>query len=1154
MHRKLLSFVLFQLLILSTTSLPAQRGLTEVPDPDPEKEQASFQVADGFEVNLFAAEPMIAKPTQMNWDTQGRLWVSTSETYPHVKPGEDANDKVMVLEDTDHDGVADKSTVFADGLLLPTAILPGDGGVYVANSTELLHLKDNDGDGKADETRIVLSGFGTEDTHHIIHTLKRVPDGDIYFNQSIYTHSHVETPYGVKRLLAGGTWKFDAKTLELDVYSRGLVNPWGLVFDPWGQTFETDGAGGQGLNYVFPDTVMFTAANAERTVTGLSPGQPKHCGLELLTGDHLPKGWSGLYVTNDFRGNRVNSFELSESGSGYIARQTDNLLTSNYVSFRPIDILMGPDGGIYVADWYNPIIQHGEVDFRDERRDHEHGRIWRIVPKDYKPESITLPAEAEIGTLVDQLCSDQKWYRDQARYELSTRKPEHVFLILDEEAVDTQEPWNEAQLKLSGLWLAEDWNLPEEIQKRLPKLLTYDNPQMEKSANVRAAAVRIAGAHPEFEDWMDWMKAAIEDPHAQVRLEAVHALRHAGTLEAIRLAATAVREDNDRFLEFSLWQTFRETEPVWLKSFLADPNSMSSNPNTLLTIANAARSAEVVDPVLKLWQDGKIPADKTSAVLNLVAERGNTAHLQQLWKISQQPDPPHSQAILNTLVNAAERRKIKPEVSEDDLLALIKSENAQVQILGCRLAGLWKVVASRSALKTLANTETQPRSLRKTALQSLAQLGGPDSRDYLLSIAKGEQLKALQVDGIEALASMNLNLAVQAAVETLSQTDSAAEVNAILNPLLSTKQGPNLLTRALQDAHWNADVATAAVRMASSLPQQNPALVSAIRKAGSLEAMKAELTPAEMQELVSEITSQGNVHRGEEIYRREKLLCMKCHAIGGAGGKVGPDLSSIGASAPVDYLVESLLVPSKKIKEGYHAVQVVTIDGIVLAGVPILENQDEIHIRDAEGKVNVVPVEDIELKKNSTVSLMPADLVGKLRRDELVDLVRFISALGKTGELVVSKQQYVRTWEVLNPGDNVKAINDAIRHNGIEHAATDDPLLPWTATYSQVDGSLALQPLAWMGNIAAKNLQFARFELNVIQAGRIGLKIDDPTGLRIWVDQTEVEVQPEIAVELSTGTHRVTVASESQARGMKPIRIELIEVEGSNGQAALVNY
>ncbi|MFT5497596.1 MAG: putative membrane-bound dehydrogenase-like protein, partial [Kiritimatiellia bacterium] len=284
-------------LAITASSLFAQNSLKDIPDPNPDVQLSSFKVADGFKIELFAADPMIAKPVQMNWDEQGRLWVVSSRIYPHIIPGQAAEDQVIVLEDTDGDGRADTSTVFADKLLVPTAIIPGDGGAYVGNSTELLHMKDTDGDGKADHTRVVLSGFGTEDTHHILHTLRWGMDGDLYMNQSIYIHSHIETPHGPRRLLAGGVWRFRPETMELEVFNRGLINSWGHDFNRWGQSFQTDGAGGDGINYVFPGTVMATAHSAARIVRGLNPGQPKQCGLCVVSGKHFPDAWQDRLIT-----------------------------------------------------------------------------------------------------------------------------------------------------------------------------------------------------------------------------------------------------------------------------------------------------------------------------------------------------------------------------------------------------------------------------------------------------------------------------------------------------------------------------------------------------------------------------------------------------------------------------------------------------------------------------------------------------------------------------------------------------------------------------------------------------------------------------------------------------------------------------------------
>ncbi len=229
------SFPAIIALLLFCSSALAQRDLKDLPDPDPEVERKSFVVADGFEVNLFAADPLLAKPIEINFDAAGRLWVASSEVYPQISPGQKANDKILYLEDLDNDGKADKTHVFADGLLIPTGVEPGDGGAYVANSTELVFLKDSDGDGKADKRRVVLSGFGTEDTHHILHTLRWGYDGMLYMSQSIYIHSSIETPWGLRVLNGGGAWQFRPDTMQLGVFYHGLVNPWGLHFDRFGQ-------------------------------------------------------------------------------------------------------------------------------------------------------------------------------------------------------------------------------------------------------------------------------------------------------------------------------------------------------------------------------------------------------------------------------------------------------------------------------------------------------------------------------------------------------------------------------------------------------------------------------------------------------------------------------------------------------------------------------------------------------------------------------------------------------------------------------------------------------------------------------------------------------------------------------------------------------
>ena len=293
-HRSTIWIFLLCALCVSVVSSSAfaQRD-AKVPDPDPEIERKSLQMAEGFEVNLFAADPLLAKPIAMNFDAAGRLWVACSESYPQIKPGQKANDKIIILEDTNGDGKADKTTVFADGLLIPTGLEPGDGGVYVGASTDLLHLSRPEGEKGPLRRRVILSGFGTEDTHHMVHTLRWGHDGMLYFNQSIYIHSHIETPYGPRRLGGGGVWQFRPETQRLEVFARGWWNPWGHHFDRWGQSFVTDGAGMEGVNPVVVGASYDATPGATRILHGLNPGHPKYCGNEIVSGRHLPDDCCG---------------------------------------------------------------------------------------------------------------------------------------------------------------------------------------------------------------------------------------------------------------------------------------------------------------------------------------------------------------------------------------------------------------------------------------------------------------------------------------------------------------------------------------------------------------------------------------------------------------------------------------------------------------------------------------------------------------------------------------------------------------------------------------------------------------------------------------------------------------------------------------------
>jgi putative heme-binding domain-containing protein len=1111
---------------------PAQRD-APVPDPDPELERKALQVADGFEVNLFAADPLLAKPIQINFDAAGRLWVATSEVYPQIKPGQHANDKIVVLEDTKGAGKADKVTVFADGLLIPTGVEPGDGGAYVANSTDLLHLADTDGDGNADRRRVVLSGFGTEDTHHILHTLRWGPEGLLYFNQSVYIHSHVETPYGVRRLGGGGVWQFRPETMRLEVLLRGFWNPWGDAFDRWGQLFVTDGAGNEGPSYGLPGAYYAAAPGAVRLLVGMNMGSPKYCGAEILSGRHLPEEWRGRLVTHDFRAHRVCAFELRPDGAGFSDKLLPDLVKSSHPAFRPVDVKQGPDGAVYIADWYNPIIQHGEVDFRDPRRDHVHGRIWRVTAKDRPPVERPKLVGAATGHLLDSLKAPEDWTRHFAKRVLKERGrsvlPELAAWV---SRLDPADPEREHH-RLEALWVYQALDTPE--PGLLRTLLHADD------YRARAAAVRVLG------HWQDRVPDApallagrVADDHPQVRMEAVRALGGSGAARAVEVAMRALDRPIDKFLDYALWLTARDLAPLWLPAFQRGELDFGGNTRHLAFALEATGSKEAVRPLVELVRSGKVTGERADGVLTLVAGLGGPAELGLVFDRALGPGGPGRRAaLLGVLEQATRQRGVRPagDLNRLDGLLTVGGDESD-RTAAARLAGAWRLELARPGLADTARAEGTPEPLRRAAVEALAELGGPASRSALEELTSDDRTMSVRRLAVAALASLDLRGAARRAAELLSASAAGDDPAELVAAFLQRKGGPAALASAISGRTLPADVAKLAVRAARATGREDPELVAALTRAGGLGTPKRELSPAELRQAAADALAQGDPRRGEAVFRRKELACLKCHAVGGAGGQVGPDLSSLGASAPVDYLIESVLLPNKAIKENYHSLIVGTQKGQVFTGIKVRDTPTELVLRDAEDREVVIPAKDVD-EKSPGRSLMPDGLADGLTRPEFLDLVRFLSELGKVGPYAVGPARVVRTWQAL---EDTPAARAALERGGTG-AVGDGGGVIWSSAYSRVAGDLPAEDVPATGVL--------RFRLEATTGGPARLRLNAAEGLRLWLDGQPLAAAESVPVGLTPGRHTVTVAVDRAAR-REPLRCELEEVPGSPARAAVV--
>ncbi|MDQ3440002.1 MAG: HEAT repeat domain-containing protein, partial [Planctomycetota bacterium] len=1131
---------------------------TFVPDivptepPDPEVERKSFQVADGFEVNLWAADPMLAKPIQMNWDAQGRLWVASSSMYPQIKPGEAPQDKVIVLEDTDNNGQADKSTVFADGLLIPTGLEPGDGGewggAYVANSTEILHLKDTDGDGKADQRRVVLSGFGTEDTHHMIHTFRWGLDGRMYINQSIYIHSHVETPHGVRRLMGSGTWRFHPETMNFDVVSRGMVNPWGHAFDDWGNSFQTDGAGGGGIYYVFPGAAFQSAVGYERVLDGMNPGSPKYCGLEIVNGRHLPDDWQGNAITNDFRANRIVRYQLADENGVFVSKPMPDVVTSTDVAFRPIDVKMGPDGAIYVADWYNPIINHGEVDFRDPRRDKTRGRIWRITAKGRKLVEKPKLVGAPVADLLEHLKRPESWTRQQAKLVLrsfysgmgvSPLRPgekhgrdAHATVNARAEVIrslgewvtklDAKDPLRERH-RVEALWVYQTLETPE--PKLLGELLNSKTPQ------ARAAATRVVP------DWakqlpeaMELLAARVKDENPRVRIEAVRALARFNSPRAVELAMTALDKPRDANLDYALWVTAFEMQGTWIPAYKSGELKFSDNPQHATFALQAVKSPEAAVVLAKQLAAGSTPPNERGNVLELIASVGGPEQVTVMYDLAtaDATDAALRTAALRAVDKSIRQRKVEPAGADVAKLSmLLDAADDNVRIAAIRLAGAWRAADVTAALKAIAEAaETKP-PVRQAAISSLADRG-KENADFVRSLDAPDRAFDVRAMALVALSAMDLNDAANRAVGLLADAPDKTDAGGLIAGFLSRQGGGEALNKAIGRKKLTAEQAKLAMRAVESTGRDEPALLERLRDAAGVKVAASKgLSPGQMARRVEEVKRYGNASLGEALFRNATLGCFKCHAIHGAGSTLGPDLGSIGASSPIDYLIDSMLDPNKQIKDGYQATIVATKDGDVHSAIKVSQDDTQIILRDAVQDRIVVPLNRVKSERPGG-SIMPTGLTDALQPSDFLHLVRFLSELGKPGPYQANPAQLVRRWRMLPPPAAEKLIADAAPLRSAQASAK----LPWAPNYSLVSGELPPDAMAAEG----QQIAFVRGEIEVTAPGRIGLSLGEARGLSMWVNETPVDVKSDL-VHRQASTVEPPVVATPASRSTRGVEV-----------------
>ncbi len=967
------------------------------PHADLKQELDDFNPAEGLQVNLFASEKDgLTSPLNLRWDTNGRMYVTVTTTYPHVYPGDIPNDRIIMLEDTDADGTADKSTVFAEGLNIPTGIELGNGGVYVGQNTEILFLKDTNGDGRADQRRVLLGGFRNGDSHQMINSFIWSPDGELIFGHGDGCESRVETPWGPSSLFNAGYYRLRPMRQHLVPFLEGHMaagNPWGVAFDQWGQMFGVDGAGG--VSWLSPGLVPTTHRQPLRRI-----GQPGgYCGIGYLDGQHLPKTMRGDFAVGDFKPNRVSRFSVQRVGANFELVWKKPLLHSKHHNFRPVDVKMEPDGTVYIVDWYNPVTCHQDDAYRDPRRDKAHGRIWRLSSKTVTVKSPRL-SKVLLADVLNALKSSEHWTRYQAKRALTERDSETVAAALRNwiHSLDAKDPRYEHHLyEALGAFATIEVVEPG----LLGRMLQASNPM------ARAFATRLVGRwHDRIEQPLELRSTRVADDDALVRMEAVvagSAVWSPQSPQSVQMATAVVDRPMEEWVRYAFRQTVQHLKPVWMPAFQQGQLKFE-HPVRLAAVLNEVGGRDAVTGLKMILESTELDTAVRMSAISAILAVGDSEDLaeygfnRQYFTRKAIYIPSFHAHALTQLIRSAGTRDVRP--SGDIVLKLrdlFSEEDTSVKSAALRLAGVWQISALEADILTLARNRLIPLAVRSAAFRALAGVGSREASGLLGPLTREPYSSSIRSAAIQAFIGLDLEQAAEFAADLFASDGTRnLDVVPLISSFLARANGTEVLATSLATINLSSDAARRLLRGLFSAGRSDQVLFDVLSKAIGAAQQVPNYSGDYVAKLVSESRQHGDAARGAALFG--SLACTSCHRVSGTGGNIGPDLTSIGTTLSAERIVEELLWPDRQVKEGYTVVAVLTVEGRVHTGVErtTLMNREagEIVLEDlATSQLTTIPNEHVE-EIRKTGSPMPTGLTAILSRPRLIDLVLYLTQLG----------------------------------------------------------------------------------------------------------------------------------------------------------------
>jgi putative membrane-bound dehydrogenase-like protein len=912
----------------------------------------------------------------MTWDDRGRLWVLELYEYPlGVKPGQKGRDRIKILEDTDGDGRVDSVKVFAEGYSLATGLLVGNKGVYVGQAPNLYYLEDTNGDDVADKSTVVETGFGLEDRHELLNGFTWGPDGRMYMTHGVFTRTKAVDPNEPKAPpveITAGVSRFNPQTHHIEVYAEGTSNPWGVDFDARGNAFVSACV----IDHFFhlqPGGMYSRQAGQPPYpyAYGLLPSIVDHrhhmaayAGVCIYQGDQWPAEWKGEALMGNIHQNALNHDHLETRGSTFNAAQRDDFLTTPDGWFMPVSTQVGPDGAVWVMDWYDkyPCYQNANAD--PAGVDRERGRIWRIVwvgddankPVASHPSGLNL-GQVPTPELTKSLENPNVWMRRMSQRVLSGRsdiRDQRSALLEMVRHATTEES------RLAALWtLYSSGQIDNEI---------LDSAAKSFKSGVRQWAARLTG---EFHDGSE---------AAGTRLEAL-----AGDDEpSVRAAvATALRQHTSGSLTVNTPPPlpFDQTGAaiVGLLDKLIEKSHSENDRDLPFLIWTAAEPLMVQDPGKTLeWfaDNGDDYLPLTGILMNKVMRRFSDlkdadvldSMVEFLGKV-----PTTSPLLLSAMDGLLEGQRTKPtapaKAAMQTLTKLLQSSNREVVARAEQLGVLWGDATALKALSTKASDASAPEAERVRSIHALHQSTTPEVRATLLGLVKGAGSDAIVVEAIRSLAEVGTEDSSQVLLDRWNAFSPAAR--RATSEFMSSKPNWSLqfLAAVQQGNVKRGDLPPTVIRNLAT--HKNEAIRTAATKAfGKFTASSKEKLKliAEKRKMVVE--GPIDVAAGHEVAKR---TCFICHKLYGEGAEIGPDLTGVGRSS-LEALLHNVINPNEIIGQGYENVEVETKDGRSISGRMVENSDNRVRILMAGPHEEVVAKSEVKEVRVSENSVMPEGL------------------------------------------------------------------------------------------------------------------------------------------------------------------------------------